>query len=60
LQELSQEKGDMFPKRVVYGLVVGPMWFEWNADDSKIKCNRRKPSCEACQLFNCACIYGKT
>ena len=23
----------------------------------KIKCNRLKPSCEACQVFNCACIY---
>lgn len=23
----------------------------------KIKCNRVKPSCEACQVFNCACIY---
>ncbi|SMY29213.1 unnamed protein product [Zymoseptoria tritici ST99CH_1A5] len=23
----------------------------------KIKCNRMKPSCEACQVFNCACIY---
>ena len=25
---------------------------------TKIKCNRLKPSCEACQVFNCACIYG--
>ena len=24
----------------------------------KIKCNRLKPTCEACQAFNCACIYG--
>lgn len=24
----------------------------------KIKCNRVKPSCEACQVFNCACVYG--
>lgn len=23
----------------------------------KIKCTRSKPSCEACQVFNCACIY---
>ncbi|KXT03679.1 hypothetical protein AC578_5173 [Pseudocercospora eumusae] len=23
----------------------------------KIKCNRMKPSCEACSVFNCACIY---
>ena len=23
----------------------------------KIKCNRVKPSCEACQVFNCACVY---
>ncbi|KAI5359756.1 hypothetical protein Slin15195_G116150 [Septoria linicola] len=23
----------------------------------KIKCNRMKPSCEACQVFNCPCIY---
>ncbi|GAB7348228.1 hypothetical protein MBLNU459_g6224t1 [Dothideomycetes sp. NU459] len=23
----------------------------------KIKCNRLRPSCEACQVFNCACIY---
>ncbi|KAK4496296.1 hypothetical protein PRZ48_012276 [Zasmidium cellare] len=23
----------------------------------KIKCNRLKPSCEACQVFNCACVY---
>ena len=28
-------------------------------DKSKIKCNRVKPSCEACQVFNCACIYGE-
>ena len=26
--------------------------------DAKIKCNRLKPSCEACQVFNCACVYG--
>ncbi|KAK5171071.1 uncharacterized protein LTR77_004215 [Saxophila tyrrhenica] len=23
----------------------------------KIKCNRLKPSCEACQVFSCPCIY---
>ena len=23
----------------------------------KIKCNRVKPSCEACHVFNCACVY---
>lgn len=23
----------------------------------KIKCNRMRPSCEACQLFQCPCIY---
>ncbi|KAG9728012.1 hypothetical protein KCU75_g19787, partial [Aureobasidium melanogenum] len=23
----------------------------------KIKCNRLRPSCEACQVFNCDCIY---
>ncbi|PPJ56201.1 hypothetical protein CBER1_10338 [Cercospora berteroae] len=23
----------------------------------KIKCNRSTPSCEACQVFNCPCIY---
>lgn len=23
----------------------------------KIKCNRLRPSCEACQVFQCACIY---
>ncbi|KAK5116665.1 hypothetical protein LTR62_007339 [Meristemomyces frigidus] len=23
----------------------------------KIKCTRVRPSCEACQVFNCACIY---
>ncbi|WPH01175.1 Hypothetical protein R9X50_00401100 [Acrodontium crateriforme] len=22
-----------------------------------IKCNRTKPTCEACQVFNCACVY---
>ena len=27
--------------------------------NEKIKCNRLKPSCEACQVFNCACVYGK-
>lgn len=26
---------------------------------SQIKCNRVKPSCEACQVFNCACVYGE-
>ncbi|KAM0715476.1 hypothetical protein Q7P37_008974 [Cladosporium fusiforme] len=26
----------------------------------KIKCNRLKPTCEACQAFNCACIYDAT
>jgi hypothetical protein len=26
--------------------------------ECKIKCNRLKPTCEACQAFNCACIYG--
>lgn len=26
---------------------------------SQIKCNRLKPSCEACQVFNCACVYGE-
>jgi hypothetical protein len=26
--------------------------------ERKIKCNRLKPTCEACQAFNCACIYG--
>jgi hypothetical protein len=25
---------------------------------SKIKCNRTRPTCEACQVFNCPCIYG--
>lgn len=25
----------------------------------QIKCNRLKPSCEACQVFNCACVYGE-
>lgn len=24
----------------------------------QIKCNRTKPSCEACQVFSCSCIYG--
>ena len=24
----------------------------------KIKCNRTRPTCEACQVFNCPCIYG--
>lgn len=24
----------------------------------KIKCNRSRPTCEACQLFQCPCIYG--
>ncbi|KAH0290181.1 hypothetical protein KCU62_g3799, partial [Aureobasidium sp. EXF-3399] len=23
----------------------------------KIKCNRLRPSCEACQVFNCDCVY---
>ncbi|KAF2635870.1 hypothetical protein P280DRAFT_410729 [Massarina eburnea CBS 473.64] len=23
----------------------------------KIKCNRTRPTCEACQVFNCLCIY---
>jgi hypothetical protein len=26
--------------------------------DFKIKCNRTRPTCEACQVFNCPCIYG--
>jgi hypothetical protein len=25
---------------------------------SKIKCNRLRPTCEACQVFQCPCIYG--
>ena len=25
----------------------------------KIKCNRLRPTCEACQIFQCPCIYGK-
>lgn len=24
----------------------------------QIKCNRLRPSCEACQVFQCPCIYG--
>lgn len=24
----------------------------------QIKCNRLRPSCEACKVFQCACIYG--
>lgn len=24
----------------------------------QIKCNRLRPTCEACQVFQCACIYG--
>lgn len=24
----------------------------------KIKCNRLRPTCEACQIFACACVYG--
>lgn len=24
----------------------------------KIKCNRLRPSCEACKVFQCPCIYG--
>lgn len=27
-------------------------------DVLKIKCNRLKPSCEACQVFNSTCVYG--
>ncbi|EGZ75774.1 hypothetical protein NEUTE2DRAFT_84578, partial [Neurospora tetrasperma FGSC 2509] len=23
----------------------------------KIKCNRLRPACEACQIFQCPCIY---
>ncbi|KAJ6164261.1 hypothetical protein N7470_002933 [Penicillium chermesinum] len=23
----------------------------------KIKCNRLRPSCEACKVFQCACVY---
>jgi len=26
---------------------------------SQIKCNRIKPICEACKIFQCACVYGK-
>ena len=26
----------------------------------QIKCNRLRPACEACQVFQCACIYGKS
>ncbi|TVY74615.1 hypothetical protein Focb16_v005905 [Fusarium oxysporum f. sp. cubense] len=26
----------------------------------KIKCNRLRSSCEACQVFQCPCIYGKS
>lgn len=29
-----------------------------HADGGQIKCNRLKPSCEACQAFNCPCVYG--
>lgn len=25
---------------------------------SKIKCNRLRPTCEACQVFQCPCVYG--
>lgn len=25
----------------------------------QIKCNRLRPSCEACRVFQCPCIYGK-
>ena len=25
----------------------------------KIKCNRMRPSCEACKVFQCPCIYGR-
>lgn len=29
-------------------------------DNIQIKCNRLRPSCEACQVFNCACVYGRS
>ncbi|TVY35692.1 putative transcriptional regulatory protein [Lachnellula subtilissima] len=25
----------------------------------KIKCNRLRPTCEACQVFQCPCVYGR-
>ncbi|KAK4610622.1 Pentafunctional AROM polypeptide [Fulvia fulva] len=32
---------------------------DWHrsTSDQEIKCNRLKPSCEACQVFNCPCVY---
>ncbi|CAG8891168.1 unnamed protein product [Penicillium egyptiacum] len=26
----------------------------------KIKCNRLRPSCEACKVFQCPCLYGRS
>ena len=34
------------------------IFFRFTDSFSKIKCNRLRPTCEACQVFQCPCIYG--
>jgi hypothetical protein len=48
---LSQEKG-------VFDMIESHVRTE-DLDSAKIKCNRLRPSCEACQVFNCDCVYGR-
>ena len=54
LQVVSQTKGVQYPGLIdiVRGLSDLTMLVP------KIKCNRLRPSCEACQVFQCPCIYG--
>ena len=33
--------------------------FRHSKSFSQIKCNRLRPTCEACQVFQCPCIYGE-
>jgi hypothetical protein len=39
-------------------VVLQPAHFLLLTSCFKIKCNRTRPTCEACQVFNCPCIYG--
>lgn len=47
MQELPQAQGTTSGRRVVD--VCSPA--------RQIKCNRTRPTCEACHVFNCPCIY---
>ncbi|OAQ99087.1 hypothetical protein LLEC1_02567 [Akanthomyces lecanii] len=55
---MSQEKGELAPMSMSCAAVPLCRDVEqFTKLHLQIKCNRLRPSCEACQLFQCPCVY---